>query len=482
MLNDAFITAFKIPNGLRKIFAEGAMSAAFVPSLSTLINERGRASANGLMSLSFLIFEGFVILLCIAAMVCAPAIITLAAPGFKFEAVAIGARCLPILMPFIFFISSSALFAGALQTVGNFLIPALAPVILNIVFIATLLICLFYNLPLTALCWGILIGGIVQFLLHIVWYVRAGFAFGIPTHADIKIFGTVLTRFILCLPSVSLMELSLFVDTSFASYLKPGSITLINLANRFVGIPLGVFAIAFATVLLPHFSRIAAYAPSRLPFYMLEGAKFVFFVTVPVMILMWYFSESIFETLFLSGTKFTMDHVAEAAQILKVFLLGLFFFSLNRVILNVYYALHIAWVPALISSIAALINVLLDWIFLDYLQTIGLALATTLSAVIRTICLLMILHYHYKQYFYCKRLFIFMLYYSMQALVLFIPCALSYKYIYAVLMPYQANRYVAFMIHNIGFWFWVGPLCLFYCFSVWYFQKKWGKHAYFLAK
>jgi len=89
MLNDAFITAFKIPNGLRKIFAEGAMSAAFVPSLSTLINERGRASANGLMSLSFLIFEGFVILLCIAAMVCAPAIITLAAPGFKFEAVAI---------------------------------------------------------------------------------------------------------------------------------------------------------------------------------------------------------------------------------------------------------------------------------------------------------------------------------------------------------------------------------------------------------
>jgi putative peptidoglycan lipid II flippase len=480
MLQDAFVTAFKIPNGLRKIFAEGAMSAAFVPSLSASIHAGGRTAANGLMSLSFIVFEGIVLALCVVGVLFAQPIIAFIAPGFAPEAVEISAACLRIVMPFIFFVSSSALFAGALQSVGQFFVPAFSPVLFNIVFIATLLICLYAECSVNVLCWGIVCGGAAQFLLHLIFYLRAHFGFGVITSADKKTFLTVLGRFLLCLPSVSLMELSLFVDTSFASYLKPGTITLINLSNRFVGIPLGVFAVAFATVLLPHFSRVAGYARKRLPFYLLEGAKLVFFVSLPVLILMWYFADNIFETLFLSGTKFTMTHVVEAANILRAFLVGLFFFSFNRVVLNVYYAIHVAWVPALISTIAALVNVLLDWLFLDLLQSVGLALATTMSAMVRTLLLLLILHYCYNQKFHGKQLGIFMVRYSVQAILFFIPFLLLYHSVYFLLALYSTEFLAWFLLHSLGFWFWVGPLSLCYCGALWYFQKIFCGRVYFL--
>jgi putative peptidoglycan lipid II flippase len=481
ILNDAFVTAFKIPNGLRKIFAEGAMSAAFVPSLSSSIHARGRSAANGLMSLSFLVFEGAVLLLCVVGIFFAESIIASIAPGFSSDAIQHGATYLRIVMPFIFFVSSSALFAGALQSVGQFFIPAFSPVLLNIVFITSLCACLYFILPVTILCWGIVCGGALQFLLHIIFYLRADFGFALITREDIKTFRTVLVRFLLCLPSISLMELSLFVDTSFASYLKPGTITLINLANRFVGIPLGVFAVAFATVLLPHFSRVAGYARNRLSFYLLEGAKLVFFVSLPVTLLMWFFADNIFETLFLSGTKFTPAHVTEAANILRAFLIGLFFFSFNKVILNVYYAIHVAWVPALISTVAALMNVLLDWIFLDYLQSIGLALATTISAVVRTLLLLVLLHYCYDQRIYGMRMLLFIIKYTFQTIVLFIPFLITYQSIYAIIALYTTGLFGWFMLHGLGFWFWVGPLCLCYCAALWYFQEKFCGRIYFLT-
>lgn len=345
----------------------------------------------------------------------APQIIRLIAPGFTPETAEISAQMLRIVMPFILSVSMGALFACALQSDNHFLIPALAPVLLNIVIIGTLIACLGFKLPVTVLCWGIVIGGVLQCVLHLIAYLHAGFGFSLFTWTDLKTVRTVLVRFILCLPSISLMELSSFIDTSFASVLKPGSIALIYLSNRIVGIPLGVFAVAFATALLPHLSRVARFSPRRLSFYLLEGAKLIFWISVPATILLCFFAQPLFKTLFLSGGKFTADQVTDATAILRAFLCGLFFFSFNKVILNIYYALHVTWVPAVITSCTALANVALNWIFIKYLQATGLALATVLSTVMQTIFLLIILHYGYKKkrftagrlaslqdYIYCK--------------------------------------------------------------------------------
>ena len=476
----AFLTAYKIPNGLRKVFAEGAMSAAFVPTLAATVHDEGRSAANGLMALAFLVFEGLVLLLCVLGIVYANAIIAFIVPGFTPEKIAISAECLRVVMPFIFFISSSALFAGALQSVGHFFVPAFSPVLLNVIFIATILLCKWFDLSLHYLCWGILVGGVAQFVLHIIVYLYNSFGFGAISWRDVKQLKDVLIRFLLCLPSISVMELSLFVDTSFASYLKDSAIPLIYLANRFVGIPLGVFAVAFATVLLPHFSRVVRYAPKRLSFYILEGTKLVFWVSLPIAVLMWYFAENIFETLFLCDGKFTMEHVVEAAAILRAFLIGLFFFSLNKVILSVYYALKVAWVPALIASISALCNVLFNWLLIDYLQAVGLAFATTCADIIRTLLFLLILHYGYNYKLYIGRQMRFFVCYIIQVGVMWLPFWILYR-----IMGYGIDMYIPsscawFFMHSIGFWFWVGPLSLLFIASLWITRHWFYNPVYFL--
>lgn len=479
-LAGAFLTAYKIPNGLRKVFAEGAMSAAFVPTLAATIHDKGKSAANGLMTIAFLVFEGIVLLLCILGVLFAPSIIECIVPGFTPETMCISAQCLQVVMPFIFFISSSALFAGALQSVGHFLVPAFSPVLLNIFFIITLIGCMLFNWPVHYLCWGILLGGVIQFILHIIAYIWLSFGFGVITNEDIKQLKGVLIRFLLCLPSVSVMEISLFVDTSFASYLKESAIPLIYLANRFIGIPLGVFAVAFATVLLPHFSRVARYAPKRLSFYILEGTKLVFWVSLPIIILMWFFSEKIFETLFLSGSKFTMEHVVEGAKILRALLIGLFFFSLNKVILSVYYALQLAWVPALIASISALVNVLLDWLFIDYLQEVGLAFATTCAAIMHTLLFLIVLHTTYKQHIYIGAMMRFFLLYVLQVSLLWIPFWMIYRIIEHGIKTYIPISCAGFMLHHIGFWFWAGPLSLLFLSTLWLSRHWFYGRVYFL--
>jgi putative peptidoglycan lipid II flippase len=139
--SDAFIAAFRIPNSLRKIFAEGALSATFIPTLVKTMRDHGQESANRLMTLGFLVFEGIVMLICMVAMWKADAVIHFVAPGFSPQQTAEAIPLLRFLMPFILFISSGALLAGALQSAGKFLIPALAPVALNVVLIIGLATC-----------------------------------------------------------------------------------------------------------------------------------------------------------------------------------------------------------------------------------------------------------------------------------------------------------------------------------------------------
>ncbi|HLC07367.1 MAG TPA: murein biosynthesis integral membrane protein MurJ [Candidatus Babeliales bacterium] len=478
-LSDAFLTAFKIPNSLRKIFAEGALSAAFIPTVVSTMQHNDKNAVAGLMSLAFLIFEGMVLLLCALIMTYAQHVIQFIAPGFSEQQVLAAIPMLHILMPFIFFISSSALLGGALHAIGHFFVPAIAPVVVNIIFIIGLCISLVFNLPVTYLCWFIVLAGFVHFLLHLIMYFRFHFFFGKITRNDLTVFARVMGKFLLCLPSVSLMEVALFIDTSFASLLAPGSISLLFYANRFVGIPLGVFAVAFSTILLPHFSRVNTFNPKRLHFYLLESAKFIFWVTMPVALFMAFFSEEIFSTIFLSK-KFTLMQVQEAGNILLAFLLGLFFFSLNKILLNIFYAMHAAWIPALIALGATAINIILNMLFIERFQTVGLALATTISGIVQTIFFLIILRKKYNFRIYlspflwfvttylaqltCYSFFFWLLYHACTHAIIFcMPPAVS-----------------LFFTAHIGLWLWVSPLALFFLILLYYSRTLFNIKLHFL--
>lgn len=479
-LSDAFLTAFKIPNSLRKVFAEGALSAALVPTLVKTVRDEGKDGINRMMTLSFITFEGLVLLLCGLVMMHSESVVRAIAPGFSEAQVLNTAPLLQILMPFIFFISSSALLAGAMQSVGSFLMVALSPIILNVIFIASLLLCLHFNWPVTYFCWMIMVGGALQLFAHIVMYFRLNFNFSAVSWHNIHAFWGVLGKFLLCLPSVSMVEIGIFIDTSFASFLPAGTISLIHYANRFVGIPLGVFAVGFSMILLPHFSRIASYAPRRLSFFVLESAKLIFWVTIPATLLMIFFAEDIFATIFLSD-KFTAAQVTNAAHILIMCVCGLFFLSLNKILLNVYYALHITFIPALISMIATGINIALNFLVMGKLGAVGLAFATNVSLVVQTVLFIAVLHHKLKFTLYGKDWNRFLTACCGQLLmvsVLFLTLFYSTRYLIVhIHLPVWLAKT---LLHGIGFWFWVSPL-VGICGLIFWFSRSFFKvRLYFL--
>lgn len=468
-LSDAFLTAYKIPNSLRKIFAEGALSAAFIPTVVSTLQHDNKNGIAGLMSLAFLVFEGMVLTICALIMIYAQHIIQFIAPGFSEQQIHAAIPMLHILMPFIFFISSSALLGGALHAIGHFFIPAIAPVIVNIIFIIGIGICLLLNLPVTTLCWFIVFAGLVHFIVHLIMYFKFNFFFGKITRKDITVFARIMGKFLLCLPSISLMEVALFIDTSFASFLAPGSISLLFYANRFVGIPLGVFAVAFSTILLPHFSRINTYCPKRLHFYLLESAKFILWITIPVALLMGFFSEEIFSTIFLSK-KFTLAQVQEAGNILLAFLFGLFFFSLNKILLNIFYAMHAAWIPAVIALCATTINVILNMLFIERFAAIGLAIATTISSIVQTALFLIILHKKYNFRIYLMPFLFFTAQYALQLTFFGGGFWLCYHIVIKAITLILPPALALFFISKIGLWLWVGPLALLFL-ALLYFSR-----------
>lgn len=508
---DAFLTAFKIPNSMRKIFAEGALSAACVPTFVKVLKNESQKEASSLMSLAFLFFEGLLILFCGLIFWQADAVIRLIAPGwyctdgavmvsssmpfigFIMEWFAPAWYCLTpsagqayqailylrILISFIIFLSSSALLAGALQAVNHFFIPSFAPVFLNIVFISGLLACLKFGLTIQWLCVAILFGGFLQFLLHAIVYFRLNFTFGTIDKKSLNHFKQIMIKFLPCLVSMSILELNLFMSTSLATYLPKGSISLLYYANRFMGIPLGVLIGAFSTILLPYFSRISMYAPKRLSIYLLEASKVVFWITIPCTVIMSFLSEKIFHTLLLSE-KFSLVHVQQASQLLVIFLAGLFFFSLYKIILNIYYALHDTVTPCYISLAVLVINYLLCKTFTPVFGVNGLALAFVMTNIVHVALFALFLYIKFSFKFYFSAFGKFVTHSLLQTAFLILIFGSLY-YCGHMAIALVANQYFShFLLYKFGFWFWVGPLCLMICFLLIKTRRLFNVRLYFL--
>lgn len=478
VLADGFTTAFMLPNSLRKIFAEGALTAAFVPSFITIFKKEGKDQANSLTTLCFVFFESALLLFCVFVMWKASATIRFITPGYSEDQVAATVPALRILMPFIFFISTSALLSGALNSVNHFFVPAFSPVLLNSVFIIALLCCTRWALPVEYLCWAVVLGGFVQCLLHIYAYYKEGFSFEWWNAKTLVYFSQIVGKFILCFLSMSVMEVNLFIDQRFASFLTVGSVTLLKYANRFMGIPLGVFAVAFSTILLPHFTRLKMETPEKLNFYLAESVKFVLWITIPVALLMGFFSTQIFQTLFASvSSHFPAEKVFEAGTILIGFLVGLCFFSLNKVLFNLFYSFHDTRVPMFISVVATVFNIIGNYYLVDSFGGFGLALATSLSGVLQTILALGFLAAYHNLSLSLSEVGTFLFRYVIQLFFVLLPL----YYIYPPLYRFFAElSYGKFLTKSFGFWLWAGPLCLLVLVVLYLTKRMFGVKLYFL--
>ena len=357
--SDAFFMAFRVPNTMRKIFAEGALSSVLIPALVKADKESGDDGVSRLTTLAFVVVESLLLAFSLWVFFYATFVITSLAPGFEVDQIIYSVSFLRILVSFILFVSSTAVLTAALQSKGKFLIPAVAPAFLNVFYVAALLVCLYKGYSIDVFCVCMVSASVFSLLMHLIVYLKNNFSFLLPNAHTFVLFRNMLAQFFPYLVSMSVVEINFLIDIRFSSYLPAGSLSLLRCAFRFIGIPLGVMAASFATVLLPHFARIGSRDKEDLSLNLFEAIKLIVWTMVPIAFLMGLFSIEIFETLYSAGPDM-LEKIQMTQMVFLVFLSGLLFFSINRVLLNVFYALEIPRVPFVVSVASVFLNYFLN--------------------------------------------------------------------------------------------------------------------------
>ncbi len=383
LASDAFIAAFQIPNMLRRFFAEGALTAAFVPTFSATLTHKGETEARELANICFTLLTIVMAFITLVGIVFSPQIVSLMYPGFieepgKLELAVLLNR---LMFPYIFFICLVALCMGILNTLRHFFTPAISTVFLNIsMILSALFLRSFFDAPITALAIGVLIGGCVQLVMQlpVLWRkgfpVRPNFDFGNPDVRRITL---------LMLPSlfgVGVYYLNIVVSAILASKLPQGSVSYLYYAARLFEFPQGIFTVSVAQAVLPSMSRQAAAGDmSGMKESLSFGMRLTLFITIPAMAGLMACSTPIFSLIFMGGA-FDYAKVVNSAQALIYYSLGLSFVAMTRILAPAFYALKDTKTPVITAFITFLLNLCLSLVLMGPLKHGGLALASTLSA------------------------------------------------------------------------------------------------------
>ncbi|RLB93027.1 MAG: murein biosynthesis integral membrane protein MurJ [Deltaproteobacteria bacterium] len=388
---DAFFVAFRIPNLLRRLFAEGSLTAAFIPVFTEHLYKGGREEAFGLARSAWWLLALILAAGSVVGILLAPLIVRIIAPGFlaspgKYELTVLLTR---VMFPYIFFIGLVALSMGILNSLGHFAAPALAPVLLNVAMIGSVL--LFSNhlaKPSLGLAIGVIIGGCLQLGLQIPFLIRKGFCLRIARplyHAAIKRIAVLMTPAVF---GAAVYQINILVGTLLASLLPEGSVSYLYYADRLVQFPLGVFAIALATAVLPSLSRQAAIGDiDGLRESFSYALKLVFFISIPAMIGLIILREPIVRLLFQRGS-FDATTTRLTAEALFYYAVGLWAFSGVRIVVATFYSLQDTMTPVKIAIVSLLLNILLSILLMKPMRHAGLALATSLSSGVNLVLLL----------------------------------------------------------------------------------------------
>lgn len=384
-LMDAFLVAFKIPNFLRRLFAEGAFSQAFVPVLSEVRAQRGDAAVKLLVdrvagSLALVLSSITVI-----AMVGAPVLIFLFAPGYweDSERFWLASDMLRITFPYLLLISLTAFAGSILNTYGHFASPSFSPVLMNLVMIGfALWVSPYMEQPIMALAWGVLVSGFVQLgfqlppLRKIKLLPKPRYGFHDP---DVR---RILMLMVPALFAVSVSQINLLLDTILASFLIPGSIAWLYTAERLTELPLGLIGIAVATVILPALSAKHAEKSTEDYQAMLDWAmRVIFLVGIPASLAMGLLAEPMIAALFMRGA-FTAEHVQMTAGALQALSGGILAFMLIKVLVTGYFSRQDMKTPVKIGIIAMVANMVFNLMLVWEYKHVGLSLASTLSALL----------------------------------------------------------------------------------------------------
>lgn len=390
--HDVFVIALKIPNVFRRLFAEGAFSQAFIPIYSHLNSLDDKHQARLFIDHIFGLLLVVLFVVIILGLFFSPVIAYIFAPGFYLDPNrnSLTVQLIQIMLPYLGLISLVAFAAGIQNTHQKFSLPAATPLVFNITLIvAAAIIAPRYQVGVFALAWGVIIAGILQIIIQIA-PLRAIDRLPIPklnfSNPRIKEF------FILIGPAIlagGIAQLNLLIDTIFASLLTIGSPTWLYVSDRLLQFPLGVFAIALGTVLLPTLSRL--FSASLIEDFKSEldkGIILTFLIAFPSACGLVIFGEQIIQALFLRGS-FTISDVRMSYFSLVAFMCGLPFFMGLKVLVPAFFSRKDTKTPMFVAGLALFLNIAMNYLLAFYFEMghIGLALASSISAFLTFIIL-----------------------------------------------------------------------------------------------
>lgn len=387
---DAFFIAFKIPNFLRRLFAEGAFNQAFVPVLSEYMQNKTKQEVKLLVDSVAGCLGLALIIVTLLAILAAPLLVWVFAPGFAADPVkqALTVDLLRLTFPYLLLISLTAFASGILNTWGRFALPAITPVLLNLSLIGCALwLSPYLPTPAHALAWGVVLAGILQLGIQLPMLGRLGL---IPLpkanwgHSGVK---QILKLMAPAIFGVSVSQINLLLDTVLASFLTDGSVGWLYYSDRLVELPLGVFGVALATVVLPSLSRgYAAEDTGQFSALLNWALRWVLLIGLPATLALVFLAQPLLVSLFHYGAMTDYD-ILMSSQSLKAYALGLLAFMLIKVLAPGYFARQDTATPVKIGIWAMAANMLFNLILIWPLAHVGLALATAASAFLNAILL-----------------------------------------------------------------------------------------------
>ena len=386
-MTDAFFVAFKIPNFMRRLFAEGSFSQAFVPVLAEYKQQRTHDDLQTFLNNVSGTLCGVLFIVTVIGVIGAPLLIMLFSPGFphdgtRFE---LASYMLRITFPYLLFISLTAFAGGVLNTHNHFAGPALTPIFLNITMIATALwLAPHMAEPIVALAWGVFAGGVVQLLFQYPFLKRINMVPRFKWRWRDAGVQRVLKLMIPAIFGVSVMQVGLLVDTIFASFLPEGSISWLYNSERLMMFPLGVFGVALSSVVLPHLAKkFADKSEHEYSETMNWGIQSVLFLGVPAAIGLVMLSGPLVASLFNYG-HFTRLDVVMTQKALIAYSAGVPFMMLVKVLASGFYARQDIKTPVKIAVVALVVNIVMNFLLIGWLKHAGLALASSIGALVNS--------------------------------------------------------------------------------------------------
>lgn len=398
MLSDAFIVAFKIPNLLRRISAEGAFSQAFVPILSEYKSQRSFDETQSLVNRVATWLGIILVIVTLLGMLAAPWIVSLIAPGFRADAtkMQLTVELLRITFPYIFFISLVSMAGGVLNTYNRFGIPAFTPVWLNVSMIAAVLFFAdYFDEPIKVLAWAVFIGGFLQLVFQIPFLKQIGLLPKFDFKRDDEGVWRILKLMGPAVLGVSVAQISLILNTIFASFLITGSVSWLYYADRLMEFPTGVLGVALGTILLPSLSKAYAGKDDAEYSQLLDwGLRLTCILAAPAAVALAVLAAPLVTSLFYYG-KFTPTDVAMTQQALIAYSIGLLGLILVKILAPGFYARQNIKTPVKIGVFTLVITQLMNvlFVFVLDLQHAGLALAIGLGACLNA----SLLYFHLRR-------------------------------------------------------------------------------------